>query len=439
MMRTDVIDLGDGWGAEDEVVLPPRRVPELRRRVACALVLLLAGTLGAAAAPVREIAELGRFDLVGASTRSGGDTVQSAGDLLVVQGDVAVSAYRITDGTLRWRVPHSSAESEHGMVMGANGVVLLADSAQTTAFDAETGATLWSRQRGVYPVGDIGVELINNATVWEQSPGGPAPGPDTVTGFDLRTGRTLWTVLGTPYATVDHERRLTVTATADGAIAVYDARDGRPLRRGEAKFPAGRPMYLSAYSGVLRLASADPAGGGLSYLGYDLTTLRPLPTDADFGYPCGRYRCEEHVDQTSGNIRVTVVDPQTRAVRWQPGPNTSLVPIAAGFIVVDATRSYGRYANYADRLVDPDSGRTLLDLTGWLILGAEDGSQDYLLVRDAGQSTQVARIVGGGVRMLGVLPDRIQQCVYRAARLSCVVGEGPGRLVIWRVDEQGGR
>ncbi|MDI1464955.1 PQQ-binding-like beta-propeller repeat protein [Catellatospora sp. KI3] len=440
-MPTEMIDLGDDWALPRE---QPRATPlsVLRRRVAYALVLLLVATLGAAGVPARRVAELGRHRLEGVTDQVVGDILHPVDDLVLVQGGAALSAYQTADGALRWSAPHTSAAADRGYVTGAAGVVLSIDGGQTTtAFDAKSGARLWSAPRSVYPVAGVGMDVRNRTGDFSEqpTPGAPPPGTDSVTGVDLRTGATLWTVPGTPFATVDSERGLVVTVTNDGALAVYDVHGASLLRRGEAKFPPGRPMYVAAFQGTVQLAaaSAEP-DGGLGYLDYDLTTMRPLAREDGTPYRCGRYRCVDRVDRNTVDFfQITVTDPVTRAPLWTLEAKSSLLAVTDGFVVLDVGQSSGVRGTDALRLVDPATGRTLVDLTGWLALGAVDGSDGYVLLRDVGKTTQVAKVVAGAVRVLGVLPHRAQRCLYRTDRLTCLFDDD--QLGIWRVDGQRGR
>ncbi|WP_212832845.1 PQQ-binding-like beta-propeller repeat protein [Catellatospora sp. TT07R-123] len=446
--RTEMIDLSDDWAlpAEDpgSPPLPPLR--DLRRRAGYAVALALAAVLGASAAPVRDIAELAAFELPGVSQYTGSEAVQHSGDLLLVLGTTSLTAYASADGALRWSTPYATPVPGQGFATAAAGVVLaVSDTGVTSVFDRETGAPLWSAPRQVYPVDGVGVQVAVYGDWFD--PATPAPGApdrraDEVTGYDLRTGRTLWTLRGTPFAAVNSERGVVLTATAQGEVAVHDVHDGHVVRRGQAGFPPGRPVFLYSFQDSVQLGSMPPVREPaapdvtIQQFEYDLVTLKALP-QGSYAVPCGRYRCVSQSDGTEGEFRMLVTDPATGADRWRTGPDQALLPTGDGFVVLDVSGTSNMRGVDAVYLADPDTGRPLVDLDGWLVLGAEDGSGDYVLLRDVGQTVQVARIVEGGVRVLGVLPRRAQRCFYRASRLACVFGGN--HLALWRIGTPGGR
>ncbi|MBV1851522.1 outer membrane protein assembly factor BamB family protein [Catellatospora tritici] len=437
-MAVELIELGDEWTRPREDPGAPPLPPS--RAVLLALALLLVGALGAGAAPQRRITELATYTMPGVSEFVDGGAV-SGDDLLLVWGGGRLSAYRPSDGTLRWSVPLDPRASTDVTAQAAEGLVLLSGGGTTTVLDSDYGTRLWSVPVPLLAVGGVGVYGVQNPVfvgpdgkpyVDEQS----GAEREEATGYDLRTGRVLWTVPGVPYASVVAARGEVWTVTTTGAFTVYGIRDGLVLRTGTLAFPPGRPYGAHVYGDDQITLSAVGPEDAVTEIRYDLATLRVRREESDMSYPCGRFRCSVEPVPDSDDFHVTVRDRDTGAARYQLGSRIQVMAVGDWFATVDLHGSPGT-GLAVTQLIDQATGRVLLDLTGWEVLPAEDASGGYLLLRDAGGQTLIGTVVDGEVQLLGLLKHRVRQCRYRDDWLAC--DHTGTQLTMWRIAVPEGR
>ncbi|GHJ49632.1 hypothetical protein Cs7R123_69740 [Catellatospora sp. TT07R-123] len=439
-MNVDVIELGEHWSA-------PRPEPEgtpllrYRRPVLLALALVLTGTTAAAALPQRRVAALGDYRISGV-TRSESRAVV-LDDLLVAQGADTLAAFSPGDGTRLWQVPYRSSVPGAAQFDVRDGVLLVSEvGTATDVRDRATGALLWQAPHPPAVVGGLGVVVSSDPLVVDgdgRAVSGAEPNAaEEATGHDLRTGRLLWRVPGAPFAALDSVRGEVWSVDPSGVFTVHAVRDGRAVRTGELAFPPGTPADVAADPDRIELSSVG-ADGMVRQLGYDPATLRPLgPVSSPAAvtmpnvYRCGQVQCVTEAE--GGGFRISIQDPATAAVSYRFDPNVNPVPVGGGFVTVDLRSLPGRLGSAARDLVDQASGRRMQDLRGWDVLSSSyDQDGRVLLLREVGHATQVARIDGGAVTVLGELPYRVRWCAYRPGRLSCLYDRD--RLGIWRVED----
>ncbi|GAA2364898.1 hypothetical protein Cme02nite_32280 [Catellatospora methionotrophica] len=222
-MEPEIIDLGE-IGDHADPGGHPRRPARHLRLLAMACALLMAASLSAAA-PVRPIFEqVAVLDLTGsAAVRL--DAVELVGDLVLVRGDEALSAYALDDGSLRWRLPQAAVR-QRDVVSPAlvPGVLVLTDDfedgrSSVSVVDVATGAVRWSTPGSVGVVGEYALDSrIRTVSPGDHLPSEPAAMDLTVR--ELRTGRARWTLRGEPFAAADETRIEGWSVTPRGEFTV---------------------------------------------------------------------------------------------------------------------------------------------------------------------------------------------------------------------------
>ncbi|WP_144122517.1 PQQ-binding-like beta-propeller repeat protein [Catellatospora sichuanensis] len=427
----EIIELGEDR-ADPDPATGPRAPARYLRPVALAVVLLLTGAIGAAA-PVTPMLTQVAVLALGDAGEMRVDVVDPLRDLLVVRSDDALSAYEMDDGSLRWRLPHAMGRQRSIVAVPQVPDVLVvtedfADGGTyVAAVELETGAVRWSTRHDVWVVGAYALESTD-FTVPDGETSQATPAPMGLTVRELSTGRVRWVLRGTPFAAADEARLEAWSVSLHGEFTVYDLGSGRALRTGAVAFPPGTPQFATVYGGMLVLSARLPNGENLETR-YDTRTLRVIAAPVSpLRFACGDYVCEVGDD---GGVRtpLAVLDRDTLTVRYRLPPDVHLIPSAQGAITVRADGSAVLGAP-ADRLIDLDDGHPLLDLTGWEVQLAFDGSGEALLVRRTPDGVQLARIEDGQVRLLGTLPP-VQRCFNTRQRVACVYDGN--RLGVWSI------
>lgn len=435
-MEPEIIELGDDWAETDSHARggrPSRRL----RSVAAVAALLLTGALGAAAPMTPLLTQVAELTLTGPDAVLPG-AVDLVGDLIVVRGGEALSAYELADGSLRWRLAPTAGRQRNLQVTPQVPDVLMVNedfqdgSTTSSAVDVHTGAVRWSSRQYVSVVGEYALEsppIAIRAEPESSASGSTLSEPMAMTVRELSTGRVLWVLRGTPFAATDETVPEAWSVSERGEYTVHDLRDGRPLRTGKVAFPPGSPQMATVYGGMLVLSASLSTGQYLETR-YDTRTLRELPEGSSpMRFACGAYLCEIGDD---GGVRtpLAVLDRDTLAVRYRLDLNMHLLPSAQGAITVRPEGEVSLGAP-ADRLIDLADGTTLLDLTGWGALLASDESRDALLMRRSPDGVQVARIEDGRIRLVGTLPAGLRRCFHARQRIACVYDRN--RLGVWSI------
>ncbi|MFK3980165.1 hypothetical protein ACI2K4_07240 [Micromonospora sp. NPDC050397] len=465
-----LIDLGlrrDETGSEARRPLTWRRL----RPAALALVTALLLTTGGSALPsapvLVEIATVPYSPEPG-WTASPGATMLLTDDRLVTAvlrpgGSWLISAYEPERAELVWTyLLPARNDSQMTMRQGA-GLVLLSGPRPdgtagmwTVALEAATGRERWSLPHQLWALygGDIGLTVdpvFDGESATTEN--GPAPGADYSyvspwgTKYDsgpvevlagavtLGTGEMRWQSepvaavhvdLGDAYpdgATVDGGRSdALVVTTSDGAVEVWDPGTGLVRHR----FPTPRPdSYLTLDRDLMLIW--EPQGGMTVYSteDYRLRWTRPVAENGSVGFCDGsRLICESN--------RVgwwQVVDPSTGRPSWQ-GRQGHQVRGAAGHLIEFVRDDVD---SEPTRTVDPRTGQTLIDLTGWdhAVLRSD---QPVLLARADGLlgPTWLGLLAPGATAptLLGQVPVGLTDCQIGASLIACATY--PRDLRIWR-------
>ncbi|AVT39650.1 PQQ-binding-like beta-propeller repeat protein [Plantactinospora sp. BB1] len=426
----------------------PSRRSRRRRLRTPALVLvaaLVAGTGGAAPPGVPQLAEVYRVGNTG--------YFLLAGDRLFVAepltGGHRVSAYEVGRRRQVWNETYRT-EHQQATLVEEDGLLLLVEGGvqngpyRSTALDPGTGRTRWSTSSQFAPLHRAGIALV----VEEVFPPGSRVDPDdpppvgtpihhprwgagmytaapigqTVRVLDLDTGRELWTsplltgvaavpaVAGRPAALL--------TGRPDGRLDLRDPRTGavrQPLD------PVGGPPLYAEPAGDSVLVRSDSHLAVYSADRWQRRWIRALSTDRGQVGACGSMLCLE------GRAGVEVIDPVTGGTAWHDAGQVSLRGHGGHLVEVGGNGA-------VRRAVDPRSGRTVVDLTGWTRVPTLTEAEPMLLLRHAvdGSRTWVGLLdpEGTAIRPLGPLPYALSSCRWTARLLACRTGDGVIR--VWR-------
>ncbi|GAA3779143.1 hypothetical protein GCM10022225_79110 [Plantactinospora mayteni] len=434
-----VIDLGEERYDPPANPVRPRRS---RRRRLRTTALLLAGALvlgaGGAAPPAAPLlTELYRGVLPADSHFT------LTGDRLFVSEPVSggarrVSAYELGRGRQVWSSTYRTEYRQVGLAQEGGLLVVVEGRSEigpfrTQVLDAGTGRLRWSvpayltvvpEERTalivetVFPPGsriDPNDPPAAGTTYYASRDGGTYSTPplgETGRVIDLDTGRELWTLpLLADISTVP-------AAAGRPAALLAGGRDGR-LELRDLKTGAVRQRLDSA-AGPLQYAE-EVAGDSLmvrfeSYLAVysaDLRQrrwIRAMPAGQEFVNPCGPMLCLE--DPTG----VEVIDRVTGRTAWRSAERVRLAPHGP-HLVETVERATVR------RAVDPGTGRTVLDLTGWTAVAPSAEAGPMLLRRRIGSDgrTWLGLLDPEGtlVRPLDRLPFGLSRCQMATGLIAC--------------------
>ncbi|MEQ4304779.1 PQQ-binding-like beta-propeller repeat protein [Plantactinospora sp. B6F1] len=445
-----VIDLGEERYDPPVDPDPPRRLVRRRLRTT-ALVLtgaLVLGVGGGAPPAPAQLTEVYRGPL------EARPTFALTGDRLFVTGPLdhgggrRVTAYELDHGRRLWASPYRIERQPVGLYH-VGGLLMVMEEwggsqhrwFRTTALDADTGQRRWSVPNHLTVLPAERVALTVTEVFPEGSrvdPGDPPPSGsrvyvsgagvydappigEVVRTIDLDTGRELWTsalVSGVLAMTRTAERPAALlTGHRDGVLELRDPRTGVVRQRLDPA--AGRPEYATVVGDSLVVRHERK----LAAYSADLRQLRwtrPLPRDVPYASECGPMVCLDNPND------VEVIDPATGSTAWRVAEPLRLRPYGAHLVEVDGQPALRR-------VVDPHTGRTVVDLAGWTeaVPPAEDGPL-LLLRRAAGPRTWVGLLPPGGtaVRPLDYLPFVVSACRSTAGVIACLAQ--PDELRVWR-------
>jgi PQQ-like domain len=453
-----LIELGEDWAAPAPPPPRPRDPRRTRWAWLLALALLPALATGGSArvrSAFREVASVpaavgqtfavtaGAIDVLEASTVDGS----------------TVTSYPLAGGPRRWRVPVPGPVNNLLPVVRSG--VLLAEYLPATApgqpdpflaaLDAATGRLLWSTR------GARLVDVRPDLHLAVLSLGGPRAAT-RVLGVDLRTGRSIWAVPvarpGAPWAIVagvgaagDGSSRVmllvgdrvTLLAEATGvALATREVGIPSADARRDARAPR---LYVLGNQGIV----AYEDNFRTVFAAYDLAALAPrwrvtMRTETGFLAACGPLLCAgTGVLATCFPVRCSAIDsflygldPGTAAVRWvSRGWSHTGTQIATRVIAFN--REMPGSLEARDAVIDPVTGRVVLDLGLWYPVGAALGTTTVLVSRrDDSYHSWLALLQreGGTLRPLGRLPVAGEACQSMPVYLVCPTLDG--RLTVWR-------
>ncbi|MEU4156763.1 PQQ-binding-like beta-propeller repeat protein [Actinoplanes sp. NPDC026670] len=373
--------------------------------------------------------------LLGALTRveigSGDPYLVTGTGQLVVQSVGVLASYDLATGDLQWRVDQKVPVYR---LRSGDGLLLLrpwgAGSTEpgTTAVSLATGDQRWHNTRSV--IGFDGTGLVFSVEgVRSQSSGTGRRVERAVVALDPETGQTRWRVdvpstavlLAVPGQGGGAARMLMVRD--DLTALLYDGRTGALLAQRTVPAANYDPDNPLVAGGVILLRHPGPSGIEVS--AFDPATLRPLWTEPAGTtrevQACGPLACLIGLDG------VRAIDPATGDLRWHRPGWRSIETIGRRLI------AYADGPASPTGLVDPMTGRVLVDLTGWRPLGGATADGEVLVIREIGADPRTMVAVAAPrlsrPRVLAELPAGTGECQSAAQRLIC--RSMYGELVVW--------
>ncbi|MFB6394865.1 PQQ-binding-like beta-propeller repeat protein [Polymorphospora lycopeni] len=436
-----VIELGLREHEPEAEPSRPSRARQFRTALAVVAVLLV-GLAAGSAPPVRpRLTEIAVVPTAPAYRHVLADGVLYSLGAQYGETSRTLSAHDLRDGSVRWQVPAGDN------ILGRAGLwvnlflqvdgdwVLLNNADSTIGVDTATGRTLWTARHRIMPTGTDGIGYSSRPVLAGGdgapvvAPVGDYPEEDLrvlLRGFDLSTGTELWVSppvrFGEALPGVDGAL---LVVTAENRAEVWDARTGAvrqritgPGVRTRAVTTGGGQIYVTDETSTLTAYAADTL---------ERRWRVPVPHGNGEGIPCGRYVCY-----------------------WQSpteGPgrgNTILLDAADGRPVgamVDgwlAEESGGHLIKRDENgvpvhTVDPATGRTLIDLTGWPDPVWSDERSPLLLRRSGDGPRQWFGVLEPGdtrVSLLGSVPHQSYRCQSSATHVACQTA--PEELRVWR-------
>jgi len=430
--NTIVIDLGLDRGEPETYASPTRStVPDWFRPLIVAALALIALT-ASGPPPAPALSALLSLRVGPADSY----TVTDAGQLLV-QTDGTLTSYDLSDGSAQWQ---TGTPAPTYRFRAGSGVALLRPWAigpgqpRTTAVDLSTGAIRWSRTGTVMTIPGSPTLLAVSAVRTISTAGRRIQGP--VEAVDPATGRRLWQVtvpvtavlMGVPGP--DRSPRMLLVHD-NRTMAVHDLTTGRLLASAPLP-PADYGPDNPAVSGGL-IVLRHSATWGTEISAYDPVTLalrwrRPAGGAYDPA-ACGALTC------LAGPDGVQAVDPANGAIRWfQPG--WSGLEQRGDLLLAYASPNG---ISEPVGIVDPATGRVLVDLHGWRPLGSPAGGDQVLVTRvvepGARSIVAVARPGEPQPRLIADLPAGTGDCQAVPNRLIC--RSTSGELIVWAYREKG--
>jgi hypothetical protein len=432
-----VIELDTDWEPRESPHASPWRIGRRSGLVVGLLVcLLLVSGLAGSATP----APIWRW-VASVPAALGDSYVLSGGRVFVMSrqpSGTTVDAYGLPGGRHLWRAALPARVDLLAFQEAAG--ELLAEAAgveqgqRVTALDATTGRVRWRLDGAVFYQS---VQPASSYLLLMVAP--PPSGPDQLRLVDVRSGAAIWSRVLTPGTSTDPvgSGKLVLDSPA-GPVQILDEHTGRLLVTAQLDTgPEPVDQSLEPGSGTAFYAVGDRliityqrTTGGTDVSAYDMSTLErrwhldvsdPVLNVAD----CAAVLC------LSSEHGMTAVDPATGQRRWT---TTRWTFGGAQGGLIDAT-DVPNPDNQPSHtvLLDPGTGRTVLDLRDWSPQEPIVSGQPATLI--TGRRGRLGAWAGSlnrdrtAVRPQAFLPDAIRdRCVLdRAARtyLACATYGGP--------------
>jgi outer membrane protein assembly factor BamB len=423
-----IIDLGLDRGEPDSDASPTRSTQSRWFAPLLIGLLVLVFSTGSTAPPPPALSPLLNLPFGPADSYA----VTDAGQLLT-QNSGTLSSYDLTTGRLRWQA--ESLTPTYRLRTGS-GVVLLRPWAtgpgqpSTTAISETTGAVRWQREASVVPVPGSSALLAVSAVRSIVGAGRRVEGP--VESVDPRTGATRWRVevpvtavlMSVPGPAGQAPRMLLVHDNR--TMALHDLATGRLLTTAPlpaADYGPGNPAVAGG-----RIVLQYATGGRFLVSAYDPVTLRPVWVQ-QAGYVAEADTCGVLICLAGSSSGIEAVDPATGGQRWYQ-PRWRSVEQRGSLLV-----AYGIPVGVSDLIgiVDPATGRVLVDLRGWRPLTGMAGPDQLLVSRTVEETGRILLAVVGPrdrqPRPLADLPAGTGDCQAAPGRLIC--RSTAGELTVW--------
>jgi hypothetical protein len=444
MATESVIDLGlDRSPPEDQ---GPRWDPRRwwawwRRALLSGLCLTAVATTTASAPPpspgLTLLAELGE-NIV---------HYQISGDYLILAAeDAASSVYRLPAGDHLWTQRDLRLrQSEWPDVFYSYNCVEAGTSgcreSETIAWDAATGARLWSTPGEPVSGTDGRLHLVaghnyvtaTDGETWFRL-------PDRLEVRD-ETG-VRWSTdspAGLNYFVYNGADAPVVVVFDRFSVAAFDAATGAVLGRYRVPGPNEQVSWVLVTYDLLLVSSFRRGGDSAHTLvrAFDPETLTPRWQRRWRGEgwvtDCGELLCADWPG-VDGQRMGAVLDPDTGADLWVTAGEVWAV--GDRFVVWSADESPYRRPADTPRVVAPHTGETLVDLTAWTVVGLSEAEGTLVLTAPTSAGTAVALLDPGALapRYLGSVATEFERCSPFAEGLVCAGDTG---LTLWAVDPAG--
>jgi outer membrane protein assembly factor BamB len=358
------------------------------------------------------------------------------GGELLAQTQGRISAYDLADGRLRWQADQDRPTYR---LRTAGGLVLMRPwtygpgQPSTTALSLATGIKQWKHAGTVMAIAGspalLSVSSVRSSSSTNRRVQGPVESIDPRTGdvrwrVDVRSTAVLLVIPGPggalPRMMLLHDDRI---------AAVHDLATGEKLTTAEWPPANYGPENPAVSGGHILLRHLGPSGAVVS--AYDPVTLR-----LQWRQPAGN----AYEVRSCGDVACLIGPDGVRAIRPVDGRTQWYRP---GWRGVEQRGTlllaYGQPSGPSDPvgIVDPGTGRVLVDLKGWRLVGG-NGGDHVLVIRavEAGARTVVAVAAAGsaGPRPLADLPPGTGDCQSVPDRLVC--RSTTGELNVWAYRER---
>jgi outer membrane protein assembly factor BamB len=429
--NTIIIDLGLDRGEPETYATPARStVPSWFGSLVIVL-LVLVSSVASAAPPPPALSPLLSLRVGPADSYALTDRQE-----LLAQTLGTISAYDLSDGTLRWQ---TGQERPTYRLRTANGLVLMRPwtygpgQPSTTALSLATGATQWKHDGTVMTIAGSSALLAVSPVRSSSGSNRRVQGP--VESIDPRTGNARWRVevpstavlFGIPGPGDSLPRMMLLHDNRTAAI--HDLATGETLASADwqpANYGPENPTVSGGYILLRHLARWGPAVSA-----YDPVTLqlrwRVSAGRAYEARACGELAC------LVGPDGVRAIRPSDGQAQWNR-PGWRSVEQRGDLLL-----AYGSPVGVAGPvgIVDPATGKVLVDLDGWRLVGG-NGGHHVLVTRDVepGARTMVAVACtdSPGPRPLAELPPGSGDCQAVPNRLVC--RSTSGELNVWAYREK---
>jgi outer membrane protein assembly factor BamB len=420
-----VIDLGV-LGREAVLASAPAVRP--RRRLGPALTALASAAILLAGSAPPQGPPLAESDI-----RAGlADSVRIMGDqMYLIRPDLSiprrlprvVAGHRLPDGQRLWQTS-LAIRGTIRKTAALPSVTLVSvdrlDGVETVAVETSTGQVRWRRP---YLLVDAAPER-GVALATESMPATPdRPATSTLAALDLTTGRTRWERPVPADTRHFLDRQWAVSALPSGRVEVRELGHGGLVAGAGVRsaVPSSITSWVQPAPGQLLVATSESTVVAYGLPGLDRRWQAEWElTDWSVTPDCGTGLCV--FSRTAG---LRLVDPASGRTRWSD-PRWSSAELAGGRLLARGQQRPG--SGSAAALLDPATGRVLLDLAQWTAVGRPAGRDGVLL------AVQVDS--GRGLAWFGAVdPSSLAMRVLDSAsgvRTDCQ--PGPGSLVCRRRD-----
>jgi len=434
--NTVIIDLGLDRGEPDTYATPTRSTVPVWFAPLVIGLLVLISSVASAAPPPPPLSTLLSIRVGPSDSYAVTDNGQ-----LLAQTVGTLSMYDLGSGALRWR---SDSTASMYRIRTGGGLVLLRPWSTgfagigdpgTTAISLTDGIAQWRRAGAVVTLAGSSALLAVSGARGLTGIGRRVQG--VVDRVDPITGQTRWQVdvpstavlLSVPGPSGAPPRMLLVHDNR--TAAVHDLATGRRLNTA-AMPPANYGPDNPTVSGGLVLLR-HPGQYGSELTAYDPVTLAVRWSrqvwDADEIISCGAFVC------LAGADGVWALNPATGTLLWYRSGWRSVVQHGSAVLAYSTPGT----SSEAVGIIDPGTGRILVDLRGWRPLSGTGGGGTLLVTRvvEVGARTMVA-VAGPGderPRPIADLPAGTGDCQSVPGRLVC--RSMTGDLVVWAYRQRG--